>query len=145
MERGYLADYPMVDMRVRLYDGSYHEVDSSEVAFKMAGARALKNALAKTKVVLLEPIMKMEVTTPEEFMGDVIGDLGGRRAQIKGTKNRGNVVIINAVVPLAEMQGYVTILRSMTQGRATSVLMPSHYDIVPDQITREIIEERKGN
>ena len=145
MERGYLADYPLVDMRVSLYDGSYHEVDSSEVAFKMAGAKALRDALFKNKVVLLEPIMQVEVTTPEEFMGDVIGDIGRRRAQIKGTKNRGNVVIINAMVPLAEMRGYVTILRSMTQGRATSVMMPSHYDIVPDQITQEIIEERKGS
>jgi elongation factor G len=144
MERGYLANYPLTDMKVSLYDGSYHEVDSSEVAFKMAGAKALRNALAQTKVVLLEPIMKVEVTTPDKFMGDVIGDLGGRRAKIKGTKNRGNVAIINAIVPLAEMQGYVTILRSMTQGRASSVMMPSHYDIVPDQIAREIAEERKS-
>lgn len=144
MDRGYLANFPLTDMEVRLYDGSYHEVDSSEIAFKMAGAKALRNALAQTKVVLLEPIMNVEVTTPDNFMGDVIGDLGGRRAQIKGTKNRGNVVIINAIVPLAEMQGYVTILRSMTQGRASSVMLPSHYDIVPDQITQKIVEERKG-
>ncbi len=144
MARGYLANYQLTDMKVSLYDGSYHEVDSSEVAFKMAGAKALRIALAQTKVVLLEPIMKVEVTTPEKFMGDVIGDLGGRRAKIKGTKNRGNVAIINAIVPLAEMQGYVTILRSMTQGRASSVMMPSHYDIVPDQIAKEIAEERKS-
>lgn len=144
MERGYLADYPLTDMKVTLYDGSYHEVDSSEVAFKMAGSIGLRSALSKNKVVLIEPIMNVEVTTPEEFMGDIIGDLGGRRAQIKGTKNRGNAVIINALVPLAEMQGYVTILRSMTQGRATSVMLPSHYDIVPTQITDQIIEERKG-
>jgi elongation factor G len=144
MERGYLADYPLTDMKVTLYDGSYHEVDSSEVAFKMAGSIGLKNALSKNKVVLIEPIMNVEVTTPEEFMGDIIGDLGGRRAQIKGTKTRGNAVIINALVPLAEMQGYVTILRSMTQGRATSVMLPSHYDVVPTQITNQIIEERKG-
>ncbi|MEA2056968.1 MAG: elongation factor G [Patescibacteria group bacterium] len=144
MDRGYLANFPLTDMEARLYDGSYHEVDSSEIAFKMAGAKALRNALAQTKVVLLEPIMKVEVTTPENFMGDVIGDLGGRRAQIKGTKNRGNVVIINAIVPLAEMQGYVTILRSMTQGRASSVMLPFHYGIVPDQIAQEIAEEKKG-
>ncbi len=144
MERGYIADYPLTDMEVELYDGSYHEVDSSEIAFKMAGAKGLRAALSHNKVVLLEPIMNVEVTTPDEFMGDVIGDLGGRRAQIKGSKNRGNVVIINAVVPLAEMRGYVTILRSMTQGRATSVMLPSHYDIVPDNITQEIIKERKG-
>ncbi|MBD3249969.1 MAG: elongation factor G [Candidatus Pacebacteria bacterium] len=144
LERGFLADYPITDLEVSLYDGSYHEVDSSELAFKMAGSLGLKNALSKANTVLIEPIMQVEVTTPEEFMGDVIGDLGGRRAQIKGTKNRGNVVIINAIVPLAEMQGYVTILRSMTQGRASSVMLPSHYDIVPNQITQEIIEERKG-
>ncbi len=144
MERGFLADYPLTDMEVVLYDGSYHEVDSSEVAFKMAGAKGLRIALSKNKVVLLEPVMNVEVTTPEEYMGDVIGDLGGRRAQIKGSKNRGNVVIINAIVPLAEMRGYVTILRSMTQGRASSVMLPSHYDIVPENITQEIIEERKG-
>jgi elongation factor G len=144
MERGFLADYPLTDMEVILYDGSYHEVDSSEVAFKMAGAKGLKVALSQNKVVLLEPLMHVEVTTPEEFMGDIIGDLGGRRAQIKGTKTRGNTVIINAIVPLAEMQGYVTILRSMTQGRASSVMLPSHYDIVPASITQEIIAERKG-
>ncbi len=144
MERGYVADYPLTDMRVILYDGSYHEVDSSEVAFKMAGSLGLRNALSKNKVVLLEPIMNVEVSTPEEYMGDVIGDLGSRRAEIKGTKTRGNVVIINGLVPLAEMQGYVTILRSMTQGRASSVMLPSHYDVVPSQITKEIVEERKG-
>ncbi len=144
MERGFLADYPLTDMEVILYDGSYHEVDSSEVAFKMAGAKGLRIALSQNKVVLLEPLMNVEVTTPEDFMGDIIGDLGGRRAQIKGTKTRGNAVIINAIVPLAEMQGYVTILRSMTQGRASSVMLPSHYDIVPDSITQEIVKERKG-
>ena len=144
MERGYLADYPLVDMQVTLYDGSYHEVDSSEIAFKMAGAKGLRAALSNNKVILIEPVMDVEITTPEEFMGDIIGDLGGRRAQIKGTKNRGNVVIITAQVPLAEMQGYVTILRSMTQGRASSVMLPSHYERVPDQITQKIVEERKG-
>ncbi len=115
-----------------------------EIAFKMAGAKALRDALSKTKVVLIEPMMKVEVTAPEEYMGDVIGDIGRRRAQIKGTKNRGPVVIITALVPLSEMRGYVTILRSMTQGRASSVMLPSHYDVVPDNITAEIIEERKG-
>lgn len=145
MERGYLADYPLVDLKVTVYDGSYHEVDSSEIAFKMAGSKALKTALSQTKVVLIEPIMSVEVTTPEDFMGDVIGDLGSRRANIKGTKNRGNVVIITADVPLAEMQGYVTILRSMTQGRASSVMLPSRYEVVPEQITQKIVEERKGS
>jgi len=144
MERGHLADYPMTDMKVTLYDGSYHEVDSSEIAFKMAGSMGLRDALSKNKVVLIEPIMNVEVTTPEEFMGDIIGDLGSRRAQIKGTKTRGTAVIITGLVPLAEMQGYVTVLRSQTQGRATSVMLPSHYGIVPTQITNQIIAERKG-
>jgi len=145
LERGFLANYPMTDIKVTLYDGSYHDVDSSELSFKMAGSLGMRDAVAKAGMSLLEPIMKVEVTTPEDFMGDVIGDLSSRRAQIQGTANRSNVVIITALVPLAEMQGYVTILRSMTQGRASSVLLPSHYDFVPQSITDKIIEERKGN
>ena len=144
LERGFLAGFPMSDIQVSLYDGSYHEVDSSELSFKMAGSLAMRNAVSKAKPVLIEPIMKVEVSTPEEFMGDVIGDLGSRRAQIQGTTNRGNVTIITALAPLAEMQGYVTILRSMSQGRATSVMLPSHYDVVPKNITDKIIEERKA-
>ncbi|HCR80926.1 MAG: Elongation factor G [Candidatus Pacebacteria bacterium GW2011_GWB1_47_8] len=144
LERGFLAGYPMTDLQVALYDGSYHEVDSSELAFKMAGSLGLREAVKNAGMVLLEPIMKLEVTSPENFMGDVIGDLGGRRAQIQGTTTRGNVVIITALVPLAEMQGYVTILRSMTQGRASSVLLPSHYDEVPKSITDKIVAEREG-
>lgn len=144
LERGFLANYPMVDVKVSLYDGSYHEVDSSELAFKMAGSFAMRDAVAKAEMVLIEPIMKVEVSTPEEFMGDVIGDLGSRRAQIQGTNQRGNISIITALAPLAEMQGYVTSLRGMTQGRATSVLLPSHYAEVPRNITEAIIEERKG-
>lgn len=144
IERGFLAGYPMTDIKVTLYDGSFHEVDSSELAFKMAGSLGMREGVAKAGMVLLEPIMKVEVTTPDEFMGDVIGDLGSRRAQIQGTSNRGNVTIITALVPLAEMQGYVTILRSMTQGRASSVMLPSHYDTVPQNITAKIVEERKG-
>jgi elongation factor G len=100
--------------------------------------------VGKADMVLIEPIMKVEVSTPEEYMGDVIGDLGSRRAQIQGTNQRGNISIITAIAPLAEMQGYVTTLRGMTQGRATSVLLPSHYDEVPRNITEAIIEERKG-
>jgi len=142
MERGYLAKYPMVDFSVTVYDGSFHDVDSSEVAFKMAGSLALRDALSKADVVLLEPIMKVEVTAPDNFMGDVIGDLSSRRGQIQGTTNRGKMVIITGLVPLAEMQGYVTILRSMTQGRASSVLLPSHYQEVPANITEEIIKQR---
>lgn len=144
LERGFLASYPMTDIQVTLYDGSYHEVDSSELSFKMAGSLGMREALKTAGMVLIEPIMKVEVTTPENFMGDVIGDLGGRRAQIQGTTTRGTAVIITALVPLAEMQGYVTILRSMTQGRASSVLLPSHYDEVPKNITEKIVEERKG-
>ncbi len=143
LERGFYAGYPMSDLKVTLYDGSYHEVDSSEMSFKMAGSFAIRDAVKAGGMVLLEPIMKVEVSTPEQFMGDVIGDLGSRRAQIQGTTNRGSVTIITALVPLAEMQGYVTILRSMTQGRASSVMLPSHYDIVPNSIAEKIIAERK--
>lgn len=142
MERGYLAKYPLVDFSVAVYDGSFHEVDSSEVAFKMAGSLALRDALSKAGVILLEPIMKVEVTTPDDFMGDVIGDLSSRRGQIQGTTQRNNMTIITGLVPLAEMQGYVTILRSMTQGRATSVLLPSHYEEVPANITQDIKDQR---
>lgn len=144
LERGFLAGFPMTDIKVTIYDGSYHEVDSSEQAFKMAGSLGMREGVKQAGMVLIEPIMKVEVTTPEQFMGDVIGDLGSRRAQIQGTTNRSNVVIITALVPLAEMQGYVTILRSMTQGRASSVMLPSHYDIVPNSIAEKIIAERKS-
>jgi elongation factor G len=144
LERGFLAGYPMVDVKATLYDGSFHEVDSNELAFKMAGSLAMKDAVAKAGMILMEPVMKVEVSSPEEFMGDIIGDLGSRRAQIQGTTNRGNVVIITALAPLAEMQGYVTTLRGMTQGRASSVMLPSHYEEVPKVITDGIVEERKG-
>lgn len=144
MERGFIAGFPMIDVKVTVYDGSYHEVDSSELSFKMAGSFAMRDAVGKAGPILIEPIMTVEVTTPEEFMGEVIGDLSSRRAQIQGTKNRGKAVIITALVPLAEMQGYVTILRSLTQGRAGSVMLPSHYEPVPQGITAKIVEERKG-
>jgi elongation factor G len=130
LERGFLAGYPMVDVKATLYDGSFHEVDSNELAFKMAGSLAMKDAVAKAGMILMEPVMKV--------------DLGSRRAQIQGTTNRGNVVIITALAPLAEMQGYVTTLRGMTQGRASSVMLPSHYEEVPKVITDGIVEERKG-
>ncbi len=144
MERGFVAGYPMIDVKVTVYDGSFHDVDSSELSFKMAGSLGIRDAVSQAGGVILEPIMTVEVTTPEEFMGDVIGDLSARRAQIQGTSNRGKAVIIKALVPLAEMQGYVTILRSMTQGRASSVLLPSHYDEVPQSVAAKIVEERKG-
>lgn len=143
LERGFLAGYPMTDIKVTIFDGSYHEVDSSELAFKMAGSLGMREATSKAGMVLLEPVMKVEVTTPESFMGDVIGDLSSRRGQIQGTANRGNVVIITALVPLAEMQGYVTILRSMTQGRASSVMLPHTYEPVPQNIVEKIQEERR--
>ncbi len=145
LERGQLASFPMTDIKVTLYDGSYHEVDSSELAFKMAGSLALRDAVRHADMVLLEPIMKVEVSTPEEFMGDIMGDLGSRRAQIQGTTQRGNITIITALAPLAEMQGYVTILRSMSQGRASSVMLPSHYDIVPRTITEKLIVDRSAS
>lgn len=144
LERGFVANFPMTDVKVTLYDGSFHEVDSSEMAFKMAGSLGMRDAVGKAKAVLLEPIMKVEVTTPDEYMGDVIGDLNSRRAQIQNTKQRNNATIITALVPLAEMQGYVTILRSITKGRASSVLLPSHYDVVPSNIQQKIVEERQA-
>lgn len=144
LTRGFLAGFPMTDIKVTLYDGSYHEVDSSELAFKMAGSLGMREAVKNAEMVLIEPIMNVEVSTPEEFMGDVIGDLGSRRAQIQGTTTRGPVTIIKATAPLSQMQGYVTTLRGMTQGRATSVMLPSHYDEVPANISAKIIEER-GN
>ncbi|NCN82612.1 MAG: elongation factor G [Candidatus Pacebacteria bacterium] len=143
LERGFLAGYPMTDIAVALYDGSYHDVDSSELSFKMAGSLGMREGVKTAGMVLLEPIMKLEVSTPDDFMGDVIGDLGSRRAQIQGTATRGATTIITALAPLAEMQGYVTILRSMTQGRASSVMLPSHYEIVPQSITEKIIAERQ--
>jgi len=139
MENGVVAGYPMVDMKVVVYDGSYHEVDSSEFAFKIAGSMALKEAAKKADPVILEPIMKVDVTTPEEFLGDVIGDLSSKRAQIEGSIARGNARIVTALVPLAEMFGYVTTLRSMTQGRASSSMEPSHYQEAPVNVANAII------
>ncbi len=139
MENGVLAGYPMVDMSVALYDGTYHDVDSSEIAFKIAGSMALQNAVKQAQPVILEPIMKVEVTTPDEFMGDVIGDLGAKRSQILGTQKRGTVTVILAMVPLAELSGYATTLRSMSKGRATYYMEPSHYEEVPRNIQEKII------
>jgi len=144
MEKGVLAGYPMVDMAVALYDGTYHEVDSSDIAFKIAGSQALQEAVKQANPVLLEPIMKLEVTTPAEFMGDVIGDLSSKRGQILGTEERGNLRVITALVPLAEIPGYATTLRSMTQGRGTFYMEPSHYEEVPQNIAQKIIEKRAG-
>lgn len=142
-DAGVLAGYPLTDMRVTLYDGSFHEVDSSEVAFKIAGTSATKEAAKQANPVLLEPIMQVEVTTPEEFMGEVIGNLSGKRGQVEQTKRRGNAVVIEARVPLAEMFGYATTLRGMTQGRASFIMTPSHYQEVPGSIAEKIIEGRQ--
>jgi len=144
MEMGVMAGYPMVDMKVAVYDGTYHDVDSSDIAFKIASSMALETAAKGANLVLLEPIMKLEVTIPEEFMGDVIGDLSAKRAQIHGSEHHGNSVIINALVPLAEMSGYVTTLRSMTQGRGSVYMEPSHYDEVPQNIADKIVAKAKG-
>ncbi len=142
MENGVLAGFPIVDTRVIVYDGSYHDVDSSEIAFKIAGSMALQTAVRNAGLVLLEPIMKVEVTTPDEFMGTVIGDLSSRRAQILGTEVRGNARIILSLVPLAEVSGYSTTLRSLTQGRANYYMEPSHYQEVPKNITENLIAKK---
>ncbi|KKP59795.1 MAG: Elongation factor G [Candidatus Gottesmanbacteria bacterium GW2011_GWA1_34_13] len=139
LDNGVLAGYPCVDIKVTLFDGSFHEVDSSEIAFKIAGSMAFQNACRQADPVILEPIMKVEVTTPEEFMGDIIGDLGAKRSQIMGTDNRNMVRIITAQVPLAELSGYATTIRSMSQGRASYYMEPSHYEEVPKNIQEKII------
>jgi len=139
MDKGVLAGYPLVDMKVAVYDGTYHEVDSSDIAFKIAGSAALQEAVKKAGVTLLEPIMLVEVTTPDEFMGKVIGDLSSRRGQVLGTEARGKVRVVKALVPLAEIPGYATILRSITQGRASYYMEPSHYEEVPANIQEQII------
>ncbi len=144
METGVVAGYPMVDFVAVVYDGSYHEVDSSEIAFKIAGSMALAAAAQNADPYLMEPIMKVEVTTPEEFMGDVIGDLSSKRAQILGTEERGNAKVVNALVPLAELGGYATILRSISQGRASYYMEPSHYEEVPSNISAQIVAKSRG-
>ncbi len=144
LENGVLAGYPVVDVRVILHDGSYHEVDSSEMAFKIAGSMAFKNAAGKAKTVLLEPVMSIEVVTPEEYMGDVIGDLNSRRGRIQTMTQRTNVRVIAAQVPLSSMFGYATELRSRTQGRATYTMQFSHYEEVPKNISEEIVLKVKG-
>ena len=141
MENGIYLGYPMVDMEVEVYDGSFHEVDSSDVAFKIAASQALQAAAKNGKLTLLEPIMKVEVTTPSEFMGDVIGDLSAKRAQILGTEERGKATIVLALVPLAELSGYATTLRSMSQGRASYYMEPSHYDEVPQNIQSQMVSQ----
>ena len=144
METGVLAGYEMTGVRARLVDGSYHEVDSSEIAFKIAGSMALKDAARKARPVLLEPVMKVEVVVPEEFMGDVLGDLSARRGRIEGMERRGSTQIIRATVPLAEMFGYATDLRSRTQGRASYTMHFLRYEPTPGNIAEEVIARVQG-
>ena len=144
MQSGVLAGYPVVDIKVTLFDGSYHEVDSSEMAFKLAASMCFKEGARKANAVILEPMMKVEVETPEEYMGDVIGDLNKRRGQVNNMSDRGGNKIIDAFCPLAEMFGYSTDLRSQTQGRATYSMEFDHYDEVPRNVSEEIIKKRNG-
>ncbi len=144
LETGIYAGYPMVDVKVTLIDGSFHEVDSSEMAFKIAGSMAIQDAVNKADPAILEPIMRVEVVMPEEFMGDVIGDLNSRRGHLEGMDNRGGTQVVRAFVPLAEMFGYVTDLRSMTQGRATSSMEFSHYSEVPGSLAHELAAKSKA-
>ncbi len=143
LESGPFASVPMVDVKATLFDGSFHEVDSSEMAFKIAGSLAVKDAVEKASPTILEPVMKVEVTMPEAFMGDVIGDLNSRRGHVEGMDNRGGIEVVRAFVPLAEMFGYVTDLRSMTQGRATSSMEFSHYAEVPSSIAQELAQKSR--
>jgi elongation factor G len=134
----------MVDMRVTLTDGKYHDVDSSEIAFKVAGSIAFKEAARRAKPVLLEPIFAVEVITPEDFLGEVIGDLSRRRGRVEGNERRGNALVVTARVPLSEMFGYATDLRSNTQGRANYTMQFDAYEEVPGNIAEQIVEQRTG-
>ena len=144
MSNGVLAGYPMVDVRVTVVDGSYHDVDSNEMAFKIAGSMGFRAGCKQAKPVILEPMMEVEVTTPEDYMGDIVGDLSRRRGKVLGMTDRGNAKIIDAEVPLSEMFGYSTNLRSMSQGRATYSMQFKHYEEVPNNISQEIIASVKG-
>ncbi|MDQ3019991.1 MAG: elongation factor G [Bacteroidota bacterium] len=144
MKNGVLAGYPVEDIRVKLFDGSFHDVDSSEMAFKIAGSMAFKEGARKANPVLLEPIMEVEVVTPEEYMGDVMGDLSSRRGRIEGMSQRSDAQVIKALVPLSEMFGYATTMRSMTQGRAIYSMQFSHYDEAPKSVSEQIIEKVRG-
>lgn len=143
LDRGIVAGYKMTDVSCELFDGSYHEVDSSEIAFKIAGSKAFQEAATRAGSVLLEPVMRVEVVVPEEFMGDITGNLSSKRGVIESMEDRGNMKVINAKVPLAEMFGYTTALRSMTEGRGTSTMEFDHYAVVPQNVAQTIIESRK--
>lgn len=141
MEKGVLLGYPMTDLQVTLFDGSYHDVDSSDIAFKIAGSMALQDGAKKAGLTLLEPIMKLEVTVPEDFMGVAIGDISAKRGKILGTEKRARAVVIKSTVPLAEMSGYATVLRSLTEGRGIFYMEPSHYEEVPQNIVNSMIQK----
>ena len=141
MGRGFVAGYKMEDVSVELYDGSYHDVDSSEIAFKLAGINAFKKAAEAASAVILEPIMKVEVRTPEEYMGDIQGNVSSKRGTLEGTEEIGGKTIVNAKIPLSEMFGYTNTLRSMTQGRA-SMTMEDHYEVVPPNVAADIKKAR---
>lgn len=144
LDRGVLAGYPLVDIKARLFDGSYHDVDSSEMAFKIAASMALKNAASKCKPVILEPMMRVEVVIPEEYMGDIMGQITARRGRVEGMEARGNAQVVRSQVPLSEMFGYATALRSSTQGRGVFSMHFDHYEEVPKSVSEEIIKKNKG-
>jgi elongation factor G len=144
LTRGVLAGYPIDDVKIELYDGSYHDVDSSEMAFKIAGSMAFQDAAKKAKPVLLEPVMRVEVVVPKEYMGDVMGNLASRRGQIQSQEDRGGTQIIAARVPLSEMFGYATDLRSRTQGRATYSMHFDRYEPAPQSVSEEVVARMQG-
>ena len=145
LESGVIAGYPVVDIKVTLIDGSYHEVDSSEAAFKIAGSMAIKDALKKSDPVLLEPIEDVEVETPQQYLGDVMGNLNSRRGAIQGMEDRNGTTSIKAKVPLGEMFGYATDLRSQTQGRASYTMQFAEYEPVPKSVAEQIVSKAGGN
>ena len=144
MQYGILAGYPLVDVKVTLTDGAYHEVDSSEMAFKIAGSMAFQDAAKKAKPVLMEPVMRVEVVSPKEYLGDVMGDLAARRGKIQSQEDRGGTQIIQARVPLSEMFGYATDLRSRTQGRATYSMHFDRYEQAPSNVSEEVVARIQG-
>ena len=143
MQSGPLAGYPLTDVRVTLIDGAYHDVDSSEIAYKIAASQAFQDAAKRARPVLLEPIMKVDAIMPEQFMGDITGSLSGKRGQIEGMEERGMLRVIHAKVPLSEMFGYTTDIRSMTQGRGSVMMEFDHYEVVPPNVALAIVEARK--
>ncbi|MGB9668160.1 MAG: elongation factor G, partial [Thermosulfidibacteraceae bacterium] len=145
LEEGILAGYPVVDVKATLFDGKHHPVDSSDLAFQIAASMAFKEAMAKANPVILEPIMKIEITTPNDCVGDVIGDLNSRRGKVLGIEAKGKMQIVKALVPLAEVLEYAAVLRSITGGRGNYSMVLSHYEEVPSHIAKSIIEEAKKN